>query len=424
MAKRSGSADLPLHGGRVPPWLAQRMARLGAVITRGDRASLRPRRVPAPARPSLLVPVVRRRDGHGLAFLRHHHQRDRRAEARADAAARASSASMSAAAAASIRGRRRTSWSRSASASASTARRSRKASRLVAKVDSAAVQDGFDLYLHGFIVTDDGQWVVVQQGMNGESRPGAPLSLAVGGPEELRRDAAQRRSTGKTQGEIVNLTDRRAEASRAGPARAAAATSGPTASRASSPRSKATPTPVEAAAAAAASDHAGASRRAAEGRHDAPPARHARRRGRSRPGRLRRAAAGAGRRRAHGAVAGAWSPRSCTARRAASPIRRASRSRMAARTATPIPVPIKVYDETIGVLKSARAAAPSSATTRSSTRIRASTSQARQLEAPRDRAVVRRLHRRGAAPLAFAYGGRSVFGWEPPPAAIVGRKSS
>ena len=31
-------------------------------------------------------------------------------------------------------------------------------SRLVAKVDSAAVQDGFDLYLHGFIVTDDAHW--------------------------------------------------------------------------------------------------------------------------------------------------------------------------------------------------------------------------------------------------------------------------
>ena len=43
-----------------------------------------------------------------------------------------------------------------------------KASRLVAKVDSAAVQDGFELYLHGFIVADDGSWVVVQQGMNGE----------------------------------------------------------------------------------------------------------------------------------------------------------------------------------------------------------------------------------------------------------------
>ncbi|TGT34999.1 DUF763 domain-containing protein, partial [Mesorhizobium sp. M8A.F.Ca.ET.167.01.1.1] len=44
------------------------------------------------------------------------------------------------------------------------------ASRLVAKVDSAAVQDGYDLYLHGFIVTDDGRWVVVQQGMNGDAR--------------------------------------------------------------------------------------------------------------------------------------------------------------------------------------------------------------------------------------------------------------
>src|SRR5688500_2934076 len=45
-----------------------------------------------------------------------------------------------------------------------------QASRLVAKVDSAAVQDGFDLYLHGFIVADDGKWVVVQQGMKGDTR--------------------------------------------------------------------------------------------------------------------------------------------------------------------------------------------------------------------------------------------------------------
>ena len=32
MAQRSGSADLPLHGGRVPAWLAERMAKLGGVI--------------------------------------------------------------------------------------------------------------------------------------------------------------------------------------------------------------------------------------------------------------------------------------------------------------------------------------------------------------------------------------------------------
>jgi hypothetical protein len=33
MARRSGSAILPLHGGRVPPWLATRMSALGAIIT-------------------------------------------------------------------------------------------------------------------------------------------------------------------------------------------------------------------------------------------------------------------------------------------------------------------------------------------------------------------------------------------------------
>jgi uncharacterized protein len=54
-----------------------------------------------------------------------------------------------------------------------------RASRLVAKVDSAAVQDGFDLYLHGFIVTDDGKWTVVQQGWRQQAR--SPLSLAFRG---------------------------------------------------------------------------------------------------------------------------------------------------------------------------------------------------------------------------------------------------
>jgi len=39
------------------------------------------------------------------------------------------------------------------------------ASRLVAKVDSAALQDGFQLYHHTFVFTKDGAWAVVQQGM-------------------------------------------------------------------------------------------------------------------------------------------------------------------------------------------------------------------------------------------------------------------
>src|SRR4051794_27417997 len=89
-----------------------------------------------------------------------------------------------------------------------------RASRLVAKVDSAAVQDGFELYLHGFIVTDDGAWTVVQQGMNGERRQARRYhwhSKAVTSFVNEPHSAID----GPRQGEIVNLTDRRAEAARA-----------------------------------------------------------------------------------------------------------------------------------------------------------------------------------------------------------------
>src|SRR3989475_10743544 len=40
-------------------------------------------------------------------------------------------------------------------------------SRMAAKVDSAAIQDGFGIYHHSFFVTSEGEWAVVQQGMRG-----------------------------------------------------------------------------------------------------------------------------------------------------------------------------------------------------------------------------------------------------------------
>jgi len=88
-------------------------------------------------------------------------------------------------------------------------------SRLVAKVDSAAVQDGFDLYLHGFIVTDDGDWVVVQQGMNGDSKIARRYHWLSEGLKSFV-DQPHAAIEGANQGEIVNLTDHRAEASRQG----------------------------------------------------------------------------------------------------------------------------------------------------------------------------------------------------------------
>jgi hypothetical protein len=79
-----------------------------------------------------------------------------------------------------------------------------KASRLFAKVDSAAVQDGFNLYLHAFIVTDDGQG----RGPAGHKRrspPGLALSLALRRSVELCRRTARCNRDGIEQGLIVNL---------------------------------------------------------------------------------------------------------------------------------------------------------------------------------------------------------------------------
>jgi uncharacterized protein len=87
------------------------------------------------------------------------------------------------------------------------------ASRLVAKVDSAAVQDGFDLYLHGFIVADDGKWTVVQQGMNGDRGQARRYHWLSEGLTSFV-DAPHAAIEGPGQGAIVNLADRRAEASR------------------------------------------------------------------------------------------------------------------------------------------------------------------------------------------------------------------
>lgn len=87
------------------------------------------------------------------------------------------------------------------------------ASRLVAKVDSAAVQDGFDLYLHGFIVADDGKWVVVQQGMKDSTATARRYHWHSAGIRDFV-EAPHSAIEGEGQGTIVNLTDMRAARSR------------------------------------------------------------------------------------------------------------------------------------------------------------------------------------------------------------------
>jgi hypothetical protein len=218
-AQRTGSANLPLHNGRVPPWLAQRMTRLGAVISQAivlhyGRDELLRR---------LAHPFWFQSFGAVMGMDWH------------------SSGITTSVLGALKRGLQPLSAEVGLHVCGGRGRHSRltpqelvaigdrvgldgaalaRASRLVAKVDSAAVQDGYDLYLHGFIVADDGKWVVVQQGMNGDNRQARRYHwLSEGMTSFVERPHAAIEGLGipgQGQGEVVNLTDRRAAASRNG----------------------------------------------------------------------------------------------------------------------------------------------------------------------------------------------------------------
>jgi uncharacterized protein len=210
--QKSGSADLPLHNGHVPRWLADRMTRLGAVMTEaivhqyGRDEFLRRLAHPfwfqsfgavmgmdwhsSGITTSVLGALKR-----GLKPLsgelglhvcggRGHHSRLTPQELRSVG--------------------ERIGFDGGELATAS---------RLVAKVDSAAVQDGFELYLHGFVVTDEGHWAVVQQGMNGERKQARRYHWLSEGLQSFV-DEPHAAIEGPRQGNIINLTDRRAESSR------------------------------------------------------------------------------------------------------------------------------------------------------------------------------------------------------------------
>lgn len=91
-----------------------------------------------------------------------------------------------------------------------------RASRLVAKVDNTAILDGYQLYLHAFVVTDQGDWVVIQQGMNESRRLARRYHWRSEGLASFV-DAPHSAVVGLGGGRIINFTDRLA-----GPARTAA----------------------------------------------------------------------------------------------------------------------------------------------------------------------------------------------------------
>jgi len=213
MGNRTGRADLPLHGGRVPAWLSGRMSRLGRVIVEAiaceyGRAEVLRR---------LSHPFWFQSFGAVMGMDWH------------------SSGITTSVVGALKRGLEPVRWELGIHVCGGRGKQSRKTpaelvttaervgfdgnaltrcSRLVAKVDNAAVHDGFQIYLHSFVVTDEGDWAVVQQGMSPERKLArryhwlsTNLRSFVDDPHAAI-DGEPNRST------IINLADHRAAASR------------------------------------------------------------------------------------------------------------------------------------------------------------------------------------------------------------------
>jgi len=202
---RSGTADLPLHYGRVPPWLADRMARMGRAITEAiiEEYGLSEwlYRISDPLWFQSLGAVMGM-DWHSSGITtsvvgalkrglqpiakdlglyicggRGKHSRNTPAELM-------------------VVGEK----------TGLDGKKLVRFSRLSAKVDNTAVQDGFQIYLHSFFVSRDGEWAVVQQGMNGQSGYARRYHWHS---SEMESFLCQPHTgvCGQNQGLILNLTD-------------------------------------------------------------------------------------------------------------------------------------------------------------------------------------------------------------------------
>lgn len=214
MAQRTGSANLPLHYGRVPQWLADRMVRLGVVMSEAI--------IHHYGRDELL-----RRFAHPFWF------QSFGAVMGMDWHSSGMTTSVIGALKRGLTPRAhelgihicggRGKYSRQTPVELVNVGQRvgldgeelAQSSRLVAKVDSAAIQDGYSLYLHSFIVTDEGKWAVIQQGMNEATRQARRYHWLS---EDLKSfvEAPHTAIEGHTQGNIINLTDHRAQKSRTG----------------------------------------------------------------------------------------------------------------------------------------------------------------------------------------------------------------
>lgn len=165
MSRRTGITDLPLHYGKAPPWLFQRMVRLARAIALAVVEEHGPTGMLA----RLSQPVWFQAFGCVLGFDWH---------------SSGVTTTVCGALKEGLRGLEAEAGLYVAGGKGATSRKTPAeiegageslgkdlaalvyASRMTAKVDSAAVQDGYQVYHHSFFFTALGQWAVVQQGMN------------------------------------------------------------------------------------------------------------------------------------------------------------------------------------------------------------------------------------------------------------------
>jgi uncharacterized protein len=206
--RRSGVADLPLHGGRVPSWLATRMTQLGTGITEaivrdyGTSGFLS--RLSDPFWFQALGAVMGM-DWHSSGITT-----SVMGALKRGLAPRADDLGLYI-----CGGRGR--FSRNTPNELRTISERRgfdadalvRTSRLTARIDNNAIADGFQIYLHNFVVTSDGEWAVVQQGLNDQTA----MARRYHWHSPAVRDFVSEPHTGivgESQGTIVNLVDAQA----------------------------------------------------------------------------------------------------------------------------------------------------------------------------------------------------------------------
>jgi hypothetical protein len=206
--KRSGIADLPLHGGRVPPWLAARMVRLGTAIAESVLHHY--------GRPALLS---RLSDPFWFQALGSVMGMDWHSSGITTSVMGALKKGLNPKAhelGVHICGGRGRQSRNTPDELRDVAHRTSldgdalvRTSRLAARIDNNAVADGFQIYLHSFVLTTDGDWAIVQQGMNEASRLARRYHWHSAAVRDFTADP-HAAIVGQHVGTIRNLVDARA----------------------------------------------------------------------------------------------------------------------------------------------------------------------------------------------------------------------